>query len=57
MEHYDYYTSSSYSLENLYAKRDFLIAQYKQRLISEFDYENQLADIDAAIELQTSHYC
>lgn len=56
MQYYDYYVSSSYSLESLYAKRDFLKVQYKKGLISESDYEDQLADVEAAIELQTSHY-
>ncbi len=55
MDHYDY-LEGSYSLESLYEQLAFLHAQYKKGLINDFDYENQVADTQAAIELQTSYY-
>jgi hypothetical protein len=55
MDHYDY-LEASYSLEKLNEQLAFLHAQYKKGLINDFDYENQVADIQAAIELQTNYY-
>lgn len=51
MSIYDYYLDGSYSLDKLYAERDFLIAQHKQGLLTYDEYINQLADILYAIEL------